>query len=711
MFLFRSHLADSIPHMPEPHIKRLLLIGWDAADWKIIDPLLKAGKMPFLSRLIDGGVRANLATLDPKLSPMLWTSIATGKTADKHGILNFIEPEPTGESLRIVSSTSRKVKAIWNILTQNDRRTILLNWYASHPAEPIRGVSVSNLFLEGMPDAADGRWPLAPGAVYPPELSDEIAGLRLHPSELHPEELLAFIPGLTALSPSDPRIATLRRHIAQCASVHNAATALLAREKEWDCAMVFYDTIDCLGHHFMQYYPPAMSHISPRDAELFGHVMHGVYQLQDMMLGALLELAGPETTVIVLSDHGFHSDHLRPPVRESQEGEHPVLHANWHRPLGMLAMGGPGVKKGERVYGANVLDVTPTALTLLGIPVGADMDGRVLAEAFERPPVIDRVFTWDALAGEAGLHPPDLRLDPFEASDAIAQLADLGYVQDLPEDAKGKLDILQRETRFNLAVVYMTTRRPGEATPLLEELHRARPNDDRYAMSLARCYYAQGRYKQCRAIIASYLESHPATPDAGILLGAALFAEGRLEEAGAVLEKAERESPGGPELACMLGDLYLVLKRWEDAERAFARAAAMDPNEPRAHHGLARVALNREQFEAAADHCLTAVGLQHFMPDAHYTLGVALTWMKDFEHAIQSFRVALSMQPGLIEAHRFLASIHRHLRQNADAARHRDLALDLISRRKRGEATPEDDLREPPMGPHEWAQRLGVPDV
>lgn len=70
---------------------RVLLIGWDAADWKVIRPLLDAGQMPNLGRLITGGVHGNVATIYPVLSPMLWTSIATGKRAYKHGIHGFSE--------------------------------------------------------------------------------------------------------------------------------------------------------------------------------------------------------------------------------------------------------------------------------------------------------------------------------------------------------------------------------------------------------------------------------------------------------------------------------------------------------------------------------------------------------------------------------------------------------------------------------------------
>lgn len=130
-------------------INKLLVIGWDAADWNCIDPLLRTGAMPNLQRLLASGVRGNLKSIEPKLSPILWTSIATGKVAEKHGILNFVEPRPDGEGIRVSQSTSRKTKAVWNILSQQQRVTNVIGWYASHPAEPINGRIVSNLLHEG----------------------------------------------------------------------------------------------------------------------------------------------------------------------------------------------------------------------------------------------------------------------------------------------------------------------------------------------------------------------------------------------------------------------------------------------------------------------------------------------------------------------------------------------------------------------------------
>lgn len=685
--------------------KRLLIVGWDAADWKIIDPLLASGQLPNLAGLIARGVRGDLSTLQPMLSPLLWTSIATGKTADKHGILNFIEPDPASGALRVATSTTRRTKALWNILSQSGLRTNVIAWYASHPAEPIAGACVSNLFPEGMPPSARDRWPVPPGAVHPASLAEQIAEHRMHLGEVTAADLFAMAPRLREIDPQDGRVALLGRILAQAASVQSVTTALM--EGTWDCTMVFNEAIDVAGHHFMQYYPPRMDHVAARDFEVFSPVLPGIYRLQDMMLGRLLELAGPDAAVILLSDHGFHSDHLRPVIQASPDDTHAAMDATWHRPLGVLAMAGPRIKAGERVFGANLLDIVPTALTLLGLPVGADMDGRVLVEVFEREPLVERVFSWDAVEGDAGMHPPSLRLDPIESAQAMSQLAELGYVSTPGGDAKAQIDRLARETRFNLAVVYMSTRRVRESIPIWEELAAVSPDEPRYVLNLAQCYHNVGRYADARALLERFLSMHPGMADATLHLGAALFAEGKVEEAGGVLEGLERAHPERTDLGTLLGTVYAFLRRWDDAHRLFARAVALDPHDPKAHHGLAFVEIGRSRFDLAVEHCLTALDLQHFYPDAHYTLGVALTWMKEYDHAIRSFQVALSMQPGMIDAHRYLASIYRHLGDAQNAPRHRDAAQLLMDDRAAGGSGLEPFPREAPMGPQEWERGAG----
>src|SRR5687768_4591933 len=163
--------------------KKVLLVGWDAADWKVIQPLMDAGKMLNVQRLVENGAMAQIATLHPALSPMLWTSIATGKRTFKHGIHGFTEPTPDGRAVQPVTNLSRKCKAVWNILHQNGLRSNVVGWWPSHPAEPIRGAMVSDHFHRASGPLEKG-WPLRDAAVHPAALAETLAEFRIHPQEL-----------------------------------------------------------------------------------------------------------------------------------------------------------------------------------------------------------------------------------------------------------------------------------------------------------------------------------------------------------------------------------------------------------------------------------------------------------------------------------------------------------------------------------------------
>ena len=160
--------------------RRVLLVGWDAADWKVISPLVDMGLMPHVGRLVETGVMGNLATLQPALSPMLWTSIATGKRPYKHGIHGFSEPDPQSGTVRPITNLSRKTKAVWNILNQTGHTSLVVGWWPSSPAEPIRGAMVSNHFQQAVAPL-DAAWPLRAGTVHPPEFAEALSHQRLHP--------------------------------------------------------------------------------------------------------------------------------------------------------------------------------------------------------------------------------------------------------------------------------------------------------------------------------------------------------------------------------------------------------------------------------------------------------------------------------------------------------------------------------------------------
>jgi len=124
---------------------RAVVIGIDGADWKVIDALAAAGAMPNLTRLRERGVSGPIETLnDIALSPVIWTSVATGKTAAKHGVAWFMVDQPDGTRVP-VRSYNRKTLAIWNILAEHDLAPTVVGWWATFPAENVgRGAIVSD---------------------------------------------------------------------------------------------------------------------------------------------------------------------------------------------------------------------------------------------------------------------------------------------------------------------------------------------------------------------------------------------------------------------------------------------------------------------------------------------------------------------------------------------------------------------------------------
>jgi len=713
--------------MPKPLANKVILIGWDAADWKVIHPLLDAGQMPHLARLVEQGVMGNLATLHPPLSPILWTSIATGKRPYQHGILGFHEPDPHTGGVRPISNLSRKTKALWNILSQVGRKSVVVAWWPSHPAEPINGVMVSNHYQRAHAPR-DAPWPMRPGTVHPERLTRNLAGLRLHPQDLDPRLIELFVPRAAEIDQTqDHRLEGLARIIADCTTVHRAAKAILQYEP-WDFAAIYFDALDHFGHGFMKFHPPRRRWVDERSFELYQGVIAAAYRYHDLLLGDLLAVAGPEPTVILVSDHGFHPDHLRPDYIPVE----PAGPAAEHRPYGILVMHGPGIKRDELVYGANLLDICPTILTLLGLPVGADMDGQALVQAFTEPGApIESIPSWDAVAGSDGMHSPDVRLDPVESHEALRQLVALGYIEEPAADAALAVENAVSEMRFNLARAFMDARRFADAAPVLEELLARRPDEYRFGIQLAQCYQMLGRLPAARSLLEElfrrkeqnqaaaraqlkdWKEKHPEVQLADLdegqrralrrlraeaalnpyameyLMGSLRLAEGDAAGALTHLRRAEKTKGAKPGLNNKLGAAYLELKKWTEAERLFRRTLAEDADNAAAWLGICRARLGQRRNMEAAAAALKSVGLVYHNPAAHYFLGVALQRMRRAVRAVESFKVAVAQQPGFTEAYRRLAQIARR-RFGAAALAERYLALARQSRTAPRAAAPPD---------------------
>lgn len=649
--------------------RKVLLVGWPTADWKIIHVLMDQGLMPHTKHLVQRGVMANLATLSPVLSPMLWTSIATGKRPFKHGICGFSEPTLDGTTVQPVTNLSRTTKAIWNILSQVGKRSLVVGWCQSHPAEPINGVMVSNRYQNAPPAIGDGHRPMADGTVHPPQLAEKLAKLRLHPRKLKEDEIRPFIPHAHRINQDeDQQLEMCLRTIANCTTIQSCATHLLETEP-WDFSAVYFDSIDHFCRGFMKYHPPRQESVSEEDFKIYQNVVTAGYVYHDMMLGRLLELAGTKTTVILMSDHGFHPDHLRPKTRPVE----PAGPAIEHRDFGILVIAGPDIKQDQLIHGASLLDITPTILSLFGLATGEDMDGRPLLEAFKSLPVIDMIPSWDDVPGDDGRHSKDRQPAPAETRETLDQLVALEYIERAAEDQERAVAQTKRELTYNLALSCIDGARHPRAAELLAELYRDYPLEFGFGVRLALCLQAMDLIDEMADVVDSLKARWPlaARKAQERLKGIASIARQRRKEWHEAQDSDDTEQADDkavpPSKKTSRQDLFTDTERRVISNlRAIARG-----NERILDYLCSIVAVARRDEVTALDYLREAEQADSKTPDFYVWMGNTYIELNRNEDAERHFNRAVELDPVNPHAHVGLCRIHlkrRHNRKAMEAA-------------------------------------------
>lgn len=666
---------DTKQSQPKP---RVLLVGWDGADWILLNQLIDAGRMPHLARFLEQGVMGNLASMIPCLTPMLWTSVATGRTADEHGILGFVEPQADGLGVVPSRSSSRRSKALWNILDESGLKSGVVAWPVSDPAEPISGVYVSERMCDGLADRLDAIAPVPHGSVHPATLEPFVSELRLHPCELVPGDLSGMIPAAGSIDlTQDARPAHLARIFARCASVHAVATAAMEAEP-WDFFAVYYDAIDRAGHDFMAYRAPRMEHVSAQDFQHYRHVVDGVYEFHDAMLGRLMELAGEDTTIILMSDHGFQTGNLRPIGQPQQAGIIPAEGAEWHRMLGVFAMRGPAVKRDERIYGASLLDIAPTVLSLFGLPVGRDMSGRVLTGAFTEPPALQWIESWEKMITTPVKPTASAMLNLEDREASVRQLAALGYIGAEAVQGVQAARFADREARFNLASVHLFHGRPEAALPILHNLCAQPPPELRYESSRVLTLSRLAKHHEVLVEVQRLESAGFASGQFDLLAAAAFAATGRDAEALERMAQAAAREPANPVVHQVAGDYHLGRTRLAQAKGCYEKALALDPDNASAHSGMAQVHLDLGNFAGAAENALASLQQAFWNPIAQFRLGQAMAGLGRRAEARRAYQHAVEQAGTFGEAHWRLASLFEEEGEYLKAAAHRANAAGLV---------------------------------
>lgn len=561
-------------------LRKILFVGVDGADWQVLEPLLAAGRLPHFQRLIDGGSRGDLRSLEPMLSPLLWTTMATGKLPEEHGILSFTTVDPRTGTKVPIGRNARRVDAFWNMLSDAGRSVDIVGWLATYPAETIRGVMVSDrlgyLAYAGAGDAA------SPGTIAPPERAAEIAARVVGAPAVTYEEFARVLHiDRTAFEQARGNAFDVQSPInnmimlyASTRSYAAIAAHLLATDRP-DFLGVYFELVDATGHLFMHYAPPMPPGTDPERFAQFKDATDMAYVVQDEILGDLLAKIGDDTVVMIASDHGFRSGAARPTTSpEIAAGKA----AFWHRMEGVIVLAGNGVKRGHRISGATLLDIAPTILALQGLPKPADMPGRVLVEALDDT-LVARIDTRhvatlqrprEAVVAPAG--------DDAAARDAIKKLEALGYLAQETPDSHHNLGLrLQQQGEHAKAIVEF------------EQALAMRPNFPSALNSLGRSYLELEQYAKAEEIFRRVLAVKPDDIYALNNIAITHMDRGNLDTARKFAERAVAVEPNYANGHLTLGSIYGTMKRYADAEREFNRVLAIDPANARAASNLAKL--------------------------------------------------------------------------------------------------------------------------
>jgi predicted AlkP superfamily phosphohydrolase/phosphomutase/tetratricopeptide (TPR) repeat protein len=574
-----------IRELEHPTGVRMLVIGLDGMDWQIAEPLIERGLMPNLATLRDGGAWGNVKALVPILSPLLWTSVATGVTPERHGVVDFLVTDPkTGEQVPI-DSRFRKVRALWNIFTEAERSVDVVAWWASWPAEPVSGHLISDrlsysLFDVQTPAAGRGlTWPPEYfDAVRPELVTDDAIGYRdvARFVDIDEEEFAALRSRIEIDREAAYRepVNHLTKILAATRNYHRIALDLLADDQA-ELTAVYYQFLDEVCHRFMHFSLPPMDGVDPRDVRRYGKTVESAYVWQDELLGELLAAADPATTVIALSDHGF----LNGPDRIAGEtADVEGKPGRWHRRYGVLVLAGPPVARRE-METASLLDIAPTVLYLAGLPVADDMDGRVLREAF-KPEFVERYPPTRIASYEHSPRLPgvDANGDVVEASNEgfLENLRSLGYVGGGSTSRAESVASASVSSHVNLAASWIAS---GELDRAEEEIRVALQIDPQHlgARKLQfNVYYRQRRFEEAIAVSRMLLAGpDPDDPRLVTRVARAYRRTGRLEEG--IREYRDRVGRGETQLQALLCRLLFEAGQLEAALATARSVLATEP--------------------------------------------------------------------------------------------------------------------------------------
>jgi predicted AlkP superfamily phosphohydrolase/phosphomutase len=384
-----ARIAVAAP--PGRQAPRIVMLLLDGASLEYIWPRVAAARLPNFGRVLDSGASIDLATVRPTQPDPVWAAVATGMYPAKNGVRSAASYFAPGDDrgvdllpshcfshilvrLGVVrdqpkTSAALRARPLWTILSDYGISAGVVRWPLTYPAQPLPGFMISDRFHQviGSMFEFDGR------AAFPPEAL--------------PIARDAF--AAAGAAPADAVAAAARRDEAYAHAARD-----LAASRPVEVEAVRYQAIDAASHLFLRYAQPgAFGDVSEADRQRYGGVLDRYYAYVDGEIGAAIDRLSPGDLLLVVS--GFGMQPVGPVAHAAARvlRDPDVSGTHEQAPDGFLLAYGSPVIPGRKQRGS-IVDVTPTILYFLGLPIGRDMDGFARADIFNEAFTAARPITY-----------------------------------------------------------------------------------------------------------------------------------------------------------------------------------------------------------------------------------------------------------------------------------------------------------------------------
>jgi len=421
---------------PVEPVRRIILVGIDGLGPEQIRDGISTNSLPGFARIVRHGAYGPMATLTPTDGPPIWNTILTGRLPRDHGVKGFAtyrlggsrtvcELLPRGAFVGVlerwgllsttpVTSAARKRRALWNDLNAFSIQAGVVRVWGTYPTEKVMGFMLSHYFHLLCRD------PTRVGeTLYPRDLINEVVDQAVDPSGVDPALVSQFVdPSVDIVPDGVPwRRELLERALAPDLTYQNAGT-ILRRAYDPPFFVTYFYGLDVVGHTFTRFaQPDRFGNVGPKEARKYGKVTDRYAALLSQWVGDMVQGLRPREILFVVSGYGMEPVPLWRRLLAPLAGVSNWSGTHGGAPDGVILAVGDGIRPGSLIHNASVLNITPTLLYLMGLPVARDMEGRVLTEILEgdfaQSHPVTFIPSYESLALAPSDRPGDVNLPPI----------------------------------------------------------------------------------------------------------------------------------------------------------------------------------------------------------------------------------------------------------------------------------------------------------